>query len=540
MTHKKLNIGILIDGPNELCVWQSRILDQLQESGFSELKLVIVTNRKRYDHKLSYLYCVYQNLEKKRWSGVEDLTRLENEPQSLRVVEVLGLEKATMDNLQDRSLDVVLNFTQHNAPDELQDCANTGVWTWQFGDGLNYRQQQPTGFWEVYTKSPTMGATLSVSLCGSIKNKVLHHTIFAADDRSSAFLNQKQACLVAQDKTILMLKKLAELGRDSFFQQVTKSLSSEAPDPSGKLVPPGNLLMLSFFTRKVFNSIKMRLMHTFFSEEWTMRYKLEEKGQGISEDYQSFKTLAPAQGGLWADPFIVFKDDRYYLFYEDAITDLENADISYVSIDQAGTMSEPKTILVKPYHLSYPFVFFWEGDYYMMPETKGNRTIEVYKASQFPDQWEFHCNLMEDVEAVDTTLHFFEGKWWMFTSIKPCKGVSINNEMSIFYADSPLSQEWTPHPMNPVLSDVRRARPAGRIYEEGNKLLRPSQDASVRYGYGFRINEIVTLTETEYKEREIGFTEPNWAGLLTGTHTLAHEKDLTVIDVLEWRLKYFG
>jgi len=258
----------------------------------------------------------------------------------------------------------------------------------------------------------------------------------------------------------------------------------------------------------------------------------------MSADFSEFEKLSPSLGGLWADPFISYHEGSYYLFIEDAIYDKENADISVMKIEEDGSMTAPKPCLVRPYHLSYPFVFFWEGEHYMIPETKGNNAIEIYKATRFPDQWEFHSNLMEDVKAVDTTLLFHNNKWWLFANFKQKKWVSINNDLSIFYADSPLSNDWTPHPMNPVISDIRRARPAGRIYEQDGKLIRPSQDSSIRYGYGLRLNEIVTLTETDYEEQELDFIEPSWGKMLRGTHTLAHAKNLTVIDVLEWRFRF--
>ena len=51
-----------------------------------------------------------------------------------------------------------------------------------------------------------------------------------------------------------------------------------------------------------------------------------------------------------------------------------------------------------------------------------------------------------------------------------------------------------------------------------------------RYGYGIKLNEIVTLTENDYSEREIAFIEPKWDKKLKGVHTLCHENRLTMID----------
>ncbi len=35
--------------------------------------------------------------------------------------------------------------------------------------------------------------------------------------------------------------------------------------------------------------------------------------------------------------------------------------ISVIRMDEQGVYSEPVKVLERPYHLSYPFVFEWEG-----------------------------------------------------------------------------------------------------------------------------------------------------------------------------------
>ena len=137
---------------------------------------------------------------------------------------------------------------------------------------------------------------------------------------------------------------------------------------------------------------------------------------------------------------------------------------------------------------------------------------------------------MDSVEAVDATILFHKNKWWLFTSIAEPKGTSIDSELFLFYSDNLAGNHWISHPMNPVISDVKRARPAGKILEREGKLYRPSQCANPSYGYGIKINEILVLTEDEYREREVAFIEPKWDRRLKGVHTFCHENRLTMID----------
>lgn len=39
----------------------------------------------------------------------------------------------------------------------------------------------------------------------------------------------------------------------------------------------------------------------------------------------------------------------------------------------------------------------------MIPESSANKTIELWKCTEFPLKWEKHSNLIENIEAVDST-----------------------------------------------------------------------------------------------------------------------------------------
>jgi hypothetical protein len=139
---------------------------------------------------------------------------------------------------------------------------------------------------------------------------------------------------------------------------------------------------------------------------------------------------------------------------------------------------------------------------------------------------------MEDVEAVDTVVFFYNDKWWLFTNIIENKGSSSLDELFLFYSDNLLSKKWIEHPKNPIVSDVRKSRSAGNIFIDNDIILRPSQDSSKRYGYGVKINEIKKLSETEYEEIEVDSIYPNWNKNIIATHTINNSVDLTVIDGL--------
>jgi hypothetical protein len=144
---------------------------------------------------------------------------------------------------------------------------------------------------------------------------------------------------------------------------------------------------------------------------------------------------------------------------------------------------------------------------------------------------------MQDVYAVDATLFEHNKKWWLFANIKQGEDSSSLDKLFLYYADNPLTLDWTPHPLNPIVNDIRTARPGGNIFIQNEKLIRPSQDCSVRYGYALNFNHIINLSETEYEELSEARLEPPRGTKILATHTFNNDGEITVIDAVIRRRK---
>ena len=162
----------------------------------------------------------------------------------------------------------------------------------------------------------------------------------------------------------------------------------------------------------------------------------------------------------------------------------------------------------------------------MLPETRESGQVRLYRCIDFPGQWRFEKTLIDNVSAADPTLFTHNGKYWLFLS-----GVEWNaspdEELYLFTADSPMGP-WKPHALNPVVADVRRARPAGAIINRDGELFRPGQDCSTSYGAGIVLNRIDSLTDTEYREtpvRKLFFNN------FEGAHTINHSEHFQCIDL---------
>jgi hypothetical protein len=111
------------------------------------------------------------------------------------------------------------------------------------------------------------------------------------------------------------------------------------------------------------------------------------------------------------------------------------------------------------------------------------------------------------------------------------------DELHLYFADSPLGP-WKPHARNPIVSDVRTARPAGRLFTLNGALFRPSQDSSHRYGYGAIINIVTEVSATAYKESPVLKFSPDQDNDLLGIHTVNMTEEMTVFDCLMKRSKF--
>ena len=229
----------------------------------------------------------------------------------------------------------------------------------------------------------------------------------------------------------------------------------------------------------LFKRIWNKIFFYFYLDQWVILIKNKSEYPKIS--WEGFKLLLPPKDRFWADPFVWFSNKKYYLFIEEFLYSKNRGTINCISLDEDMNIISNKVILEKPYHLSYPFIFEYENEIYMIPETKQNKKIELYHCVNFPNQWEYVKSLMENVQALDTTLLKIGEKWWMFVNIQEDGGSSWDT-LHLYFSDSPISSQWEAHPLNPIVKDVHSARPAGRMFFHEGKIIRPSQDCSVRYG----------------------------------------------------------
>jgi hypothetical protein len=244
-------------------------------------------------------------------------------------------------------------------------------------------------------------------------------------------------------------------------------------------------------------------------------------------DLGAYEPLPVDPATFHADPFVFARDGQCFLFAEAYPYAAGKGHIVCAEVDGEGKPGPFRTILERPWHLSYPYVFAHEGEIYLAPEGSTHGGVEIYRATAFPWEWTLAHHLLPDWPLVDATLFEHEGRLWLLAGAAT-PGGSDWDELYAWHAPA-LAGPWTPHRLNPIKSDCRSARPGGRPLRLGGRLLRPAQRCERCYGEALAWLEIRTLTPEAFEEVEIALWRADGPGL-SGPHGADLGSGLRAVD----------
>jgi hypothetical protein len=433
----------------------------------------------------------------------------------------------TLDRIRDAQLDVVLDFSGRGG-DDVPWPAAFGVWRLQVGDPAKY-PSDPDGFWEVRAGDPLTVIDLRAVLPGGGTREVaLCRGVLATAPGWSWHRNRQAAYWGART---YFIQKLFEVQEHGWERAQVRAIPVEgsAAEPKGRTEtpPPSSWETLTWLVPTILSRGAAKLGRSTTRAEWRMAIRRSPTSlidRLPHERLEGFHWLSAPAGRWHADPFLVRADGQDWVFFEDASAGTGLGRLVVAGIQPSLRLGDQQTVLERPQHLSYPHVFRAADEWFMIPETFENRTVELLRCRRFPGDWAVETVLLQ-VPAVDSTIWTEEQTCWLFvTTLDPR---SLAMQLLLFSATS-VTGPWRPHRQNPISTDVRNARGAGAIFRHNGRLYRPSQDCSVRYGRNFSLNEITRLDEAQYQELPVVTVEP-LAGFV-GTHTFARSGHLEMID----------
>ena len=552
-----LRIGLLVDS-FKMSRFCAKVIEDIRASNFAKIELLVCRKvpavektdnrantifskvaRRLTDPNLRkhVLYEQYVRLDKQKKSAnhpldvvdcsplLSDIETIQVEPMGKKFVQRFPSDALRI--IQAKDLDVLIRFGFNILHGDILKSARYGVWSYHHGDNEFYRGG-PSHFWELYEGATLSGVILQVLTEELDGGLVLCKSLFATEPTVSVSRNRYPAYWGSTD---FVIRKLNELHQFGWNYLLERALPPHPYKGKKKVYrTPTNFEMVRWLGSIVFKKVVRRLSQRSMVAHWriairtTSQRLFEQEGCG---DLTGFRWLEPTPGHFWADPFVIEHDNRSWAFFEEYSYQHRRAHISCAEISSTGSLSSPICCLAdNHHHYSYPHVFHAGCDLLMIPESLDSGSVDLYRCEDFPHKWVRETMLLKG-RFVDSTVWQDDDLWWlMTTSAEPD---SRSGCLLLFYSDS-VSGPWHFHPANPISTDVRNARGAGRVFRESSRLLRPSQNCCGRYGRSLALHEITELSRLRYAEQTVTTVEPEPSRGICGIHTYNWSGSVELID----------
>jgi hypothetical protein len=531
-----MNFGILSNG-NTFQQWQFESIKLLIEAGHNCTLLIVndnlVENQRFFDRWIHYPYSkmlcrlwfrYFLKPDAKKRVNFNDF--YSNIPEIKCLTRQKGYAeyffKIDVDIIKSYNLDFMLRFGFDIIKGDILDAAKYGVWSYHHDDDRKYRGV-PTGFWEILFGDPVNAAILQRLTDKLDSGIILHKAYFATINHSwEANLNNLLQC--STEWPLQVCRKI-ENGNTEFLSV------SNSPE-SAIYKTPGNFKMIRFLLKVAINKLKFHYRDLFLSEKWNVGIiSLPAEELVIPGNHTIpeplWLTINNEKSVFHADPFGFVEGGSYHIICEEYDYKSPKGILTSYQVDRLTNQILKKSIaLEKSYHLAYPYLFEYANVRYCIPENSEGSSVDLYRYEISEGKLVFDQTLIENLKAVDTSIFFHEGTWWLFFTDK----TATNERLNIWYSEN-LRGPYKSHANNPVKVDIRSSRPAGNPFILDGKLLRPAQDCSIRSGRRITINQVLTLTPNDYIETEYATLNPALTSKFRdGMHTFCVTEGTIIVD----------
>jgi len=374
----------------------------------------------------------------------------------------------------------------------------------------------PPSFWEVYFRYPSAGFTIRKLDYNDEYNQVLYRGDIAI--------------------TSTYTKSLIRLYSRSYYyltEFILKfAINNHLPSPEKNLPYSGRLSGIPSLGQSIRYCIKTIILLIHNALERSVLKK--QTRWGVAFCCKSWRDSNLSEGvriknpadHFFADPFVVKRNGKTVCFVEDYSF---REKIGYIAAIEILNEKEYKLlgpIIKEPFHMSYPFVFEYDQDLYMIPETSGAKSIRLYKCSGFPLNWEYQKDILTGDHFVDPMIINHNGLWYILTNTEDEKLVA-------FHSNDPINGEWIKHEIDPLLFDLNISRNGGLLREADGSYVRCRQKFGFNtYGAALTMAKIIELSPENYVELDVCKVSPDFFPGLIGCHHMHSNGETTVYDYL--------
>lgn len=231
-----------------------------------------------------------------------------------------------------------------------------------------------------------------------------------------------------------------------------------------------------------------------------------------------------------ADPFLVEWKEKLYVFYEALNHSWKNGQIRCRVLNQDFRELEDfpiEDINQLDCHLSFPAIWKFNNDYYLIPESCRKNSLHIFKAINFPRNWE-QINVIPDVSLVDTIILKRNDYYLLISS-------QTNTLKRKVFFSKHLQGDWRLIGADITISD-EHTRLGGSLFTIGDNCFIPCQNTdSHDYGKSLWLKQLYIPNNLEdidqsWQELTVIHMTSHSKRYPDGIHTLNFSQNYVVID----------
>jgi len=402
---------------------------------------------------------------------------------------------------------------------DILNSAKEGIISIYYGDN-RWKRGGPPAFWEVYLQKPSTGFVIQILTEELGGGSVL----FRGDIPTKRSYTENIVNLYNSSNHYL-----AKI----ILQYAT---SNHLPSPEERLPFGGCLSMVPSFTQSILYLLRTSLLYCdYIIEEFVLSKHKRWSVAFIKAPWRDAILRKGIQiknppNRFFADPFVVTKDEKTICYVEDYDYKKKKACITAIEIIDNKNYQILGPIIKEPFHMSFPFLFEYQQELYMVPETTASNSIRLYKCVEFPLKWEYQKDIIS-ISAADPMIFKHNGKWWLLCNAGAKENTGHCSVLLAFYSETPLSDDWIAHKLNPLIFDSNIARNGGFLDVDSGFPIRARQKQGFNsYGKGLTLAKINDLAPSSFNEEEIGQISPDFFKGINGCHHIHCNGNYTVYD----------
>jgi len=514
---ESVRFGVFVQG-RALHDWERETIELLRTTGAHGLFILSTAPLRRTKHALGAVACRIAGLPTPK--PLEEANLQLDQPSIHCLVHatdthVPGIQSEHQERIADSRLKFILFMGDGDVPNGLAACAELGVWQYA-------RSSNAAGVYPFVDGLCCKADVVSFGLEQIAPDGGGRRLLAEGHFRARGERNRRVSAIVLAEARRWPLRVLRHYLLNGELPKLSLGVAA-TPIRKNEFA-----LIFTLVCRDLLVNLKEKLNSYLVLETWNVGFARMNFPAVLAGGFPPAVTMLPRLefGRYIADPFILSTAPVLRLLVED-FNYFECGRISEVTVHDPLGVPEAniEARLVSIHHLSYPFLFQEGGSTYCLPECYQSNASLLYRyesGALVPV-----AELLSNARATDGTIVFHDGLYWLFCGLED----DIDQvNLYLFFSDA-LTGDWSPHPLNPVKTDVRSSRSAGPIVKLNGELFRPAQDCSQSYGYGLAINRITKLSTTAFEESVVITLKPeSISESCRGLHTVSFSDDMMVVD----------